>query len=99
MERTHTDLTIVHELIYELKVEQVMARNVITVSPECTMQELKEILRTKRISGVPVVIGSKLIGMVSVDNLFRALERGEGDSTVAQHMTRQVVSLRPEETV
>lgn len=99
MERTHTDLTIVHELIYELKVEQVMARNVITVSPECTMQELKEILRTKRISGVPVVIGSKLIGMVSVDNLFRALEQGEGASTVAQYMTRQVVSLRPEETV
>ena len=50
------DVTRVQELIYELRVEEVMRREVITVTPDCAIRDLKEILRTERISGVPVMV-------------------------------------------
>ena len=99
MERSRTDLTKVQELVYELRIEQVMVREIITCSPDLTMADLRTLLRVKRISGVPVVVGRRLVGMISVDNLLRALERGELTATVGEKMTRQLVSLRPEETV
>lgn len=99
MEQLRTDITKVQELVYELKIEQVMVRDVITCSPELTMSDLRTLLRVRRISGAPVVIGRKLVGMISVDNLLRALERGEMSATVGEKMTRQLVSVRAEETV
>ena len=36
-----TQITKAQELVYELKIEQVMTRNVITCTPDCKMQELK----------------------------------------------------------
>jgi predicted transcriptional regulator len=48
-----TEISKVQELVYELRVEQVMNRDVISISPNCSMRELEELLRIKRISGVP----------------------------------------------
>ncbi|MFH1086276.1 MAG: CBS domain-containing protein [Chloroflexota bacterium] len=93
------ELTIVQELIYELRIEQVMAKDVITVTPDCTMRDLKELLRTKRISGVPVLERGALVGMISIENLIRALEKGETDATVGANMTRNVVTVRADDTV
>jgi CBS domain-containing protein/anti-sigma regulatory factor (Ser/Thr protein kinase) len=98
------DLTRAQELVYELKIADVMTRNVITVSPECTMGELKELLRVKRISGVPVVDtdgeGSAcLMGMISLENVIGALETGELGALVGERMTRRVQSLCAEDTV
>jgi CBS domain-containing protein/anti-sigma regulatory factor (Ser/Thr protein kinase) len=99
VERSRTDVSKVQELVYELKIQQVMVRDVITCSPDLTMSDLRALLRLKRISGVPVTLGRTLVGMISVDNLLRALERGEMSATVGEKMTRQLVSVRPEETV
>ena len=47
-----SEVTRVQELVYELKIEQVMTKNVITVTPDCTIRDLKELMRVKRLSGV-----------------------------------------------
>jgi CBS domain-containing protein/anti-sigma regulatory factor (Ser/Thr protein kinase) len=94
-----SQVTRVQELIYELKIEQVMTKNVITVTPDCTIRELKELMRVKRLSGVPVVSQGELVGIISMENLIKALERGELSSTVGAKMTRQVQSVRSDETV
>lgn len=99
MNKTPTELTRVQELVYELKIEQVMTKNVITVTPDCTIQELKEILRVKRISGVPVVEGDKLVGIISIEGLIKSLERGELSATVGEKMTTQVQTVRADESV
>lgn len=99
MNKTPTELTRVQELVYELKIEQVMTKNVITVTPDCTIQELKEILRVKRISGVPVVEGDKLVGIISIEGLIKSLERGELSATVREKMTTQVQTVRADESV
>lgn len=84
------ELTRVQELVYELKIDQVMTRDVITISPYCTMGELKELLRVKRISGVPVLDEDRLVGVISIENLIRALEKGEITAQVGQKMTKEV---------
>ncbi len=93
------EVTRVQELVYELKIDQVMTRDVISVTPDTTLGDLKELLRTKRISGVPVVQEGALVGMISIENVILALERGELAAPVGSRMTTDVVSVRAEDTV
>jgi CBS domain-containing protein/anti-sigma regulatory factor (Ser/Thr protein kinase) len=99
VEQKPAELTRVQELVYELKIEQIMSRNVITVTPDCSIAELKEILRVKRISGVPVVERGALVGVISIDNVIRALEKGEMAARVGQKMTVHPLMVRAEESV
>jgi len=99
MNRVPTELTKVQELIYELKIHDVMCRDVITVAPDLSMYELKDVLRVKRISGVPVVLDGALVGMISMENLILALERGELSATVGEKMTRNVRAVQAQESV
>ena len=95
----HPEVTKLQELVYELKIEQIMTRNVITVSPGDSMRQLKEALRLNRISGAPVLEDGRVIGIISVEDLIKTLERGEIDSTVGDSMTSQVQSVFADESV
>ncbi len=92
------DVTRVQELVYELRVEEVMRPEVITVTPDCAIRDLKEILRTERISGVPVMFGSQLGGMISIENLIQALEKGDLDSQVRDYMTVEIKTIRADDS-
>lgn len=93
------DFTKVQEILYELRVEEVMTRNVITVTPQQTMGDLEELLRVHRISGAPVLEDGILVGIVSLQDLIKALEVGQIDQPVSAWMTRQVDALHPHERV
>jgi CBS domain-containing protein/anti-sigma regulatory factor (Ser/Thr protein kinase) len=81
------EITKLQDLAYELKVEQAMTRDVITVSPDITMAEFGEVLRANRISGTPVVEGEEMVGVVSTEDLVKALRAGETDILVRERMT------------
>ncbi|UCD38135.1 MAG: CBS domain-containing protein [Fidelibacterota bacterium] len=87
------DVTRIQELIYELKVGQVMVTNVITVSPSSRMSDLRDLLRNERISGVPVVDDEQLVGLVSLEDFITCLSDGEQDCCVAEQMSRDVKTL------
>ena len=74
-----TGVSRLQELTYELHVEQVMTSPVVTVTPEDTMQYVKDLLRQHRFSGVPVVNPSdgSLTGIVSVEDVIMAADAGE----------------------
>jgi CBS domain-containing protein/anti-sigma regulatory factor (Ser/Thr protein kinase) len=92
------ELTRVQELVYEVRVKEVMTSEVVTVSPDTTMRELMRILRTKKISGVPVVDGGDLIGIISLEDLVKAVaDRQRPQDTVGNRMTRKVVFVRADE--
>lgn len=95
----NSDTTKIEELFYELRVQEVMTRNVITVSPQTTMGELGGLLSKHRISGTPVLQDDKLVGIVSIQDLIRALEAGQIDQPVSAWMTSQVETLHPQEHV
>jgi CBS domain-containing protein/anti-sigma regulatory factor (Ser/Thr protein kinase) len=89
--------TKIQELVYELKVAEVMTKNLITVSPHTMMSELRGILRDNRISGTPVVDGDRMVGIVSVEDFITWLTRGGIDCPVEQVMSRQVRTLFADE--
>lgn len=60
-----------------MRASDIMVKDVITVDPDASIQDVAEILVSKRISGVPVVdAGGKLVGIVSEGDLLRRAEAG-----------------------
>jgi CBS domain-containing protein/anti-sigma regulatory factor (Ser/Thr protein kinase) len=91
--------TKVQELIYELPIKRVVKRGVIKVSPDTPMSELKEVLRVNRISGVPVLEGEKLVGVISIEDLIKALVEGDVQSPVRKRMTTRLITVHENESV
>lgn len=87
------------ELVYELDIDEVMQPDVVTVAPQTSMRELKEVLRLQRISGVPVVQEGKLLGIISLEDLIKALEQGGMDAPVSDNMTTEIETLYSDESV
>jgi CBS domain-containing protein/anti-sigma regulatory factor (Ser/Thr protein kinase) len=85
------------ELIYELRVQQAMTTPVITVRPEDTMEDVRRILKDRRLSGLPVTQGSDLAGIVSIEDLIRSLLEGSGWQCVRQWMSTNPVTLCADE--
>ena len=90
--RTITDqdaenITRVEELAYELKVEAVMANEPMTVTPETSMQGALELFRRERISGAPVVANQELLGIISIEDLIRCLQKNDLSSPVSNYMS------------
>jgi CBS domain-containing protein/anti-sigma regulatory factor (Ser/Thr protein kinase) len=88
-----TNITRVQELVYEMQVEQVMVKDVITVGPDNLMSELRDLLRDKRISGVPVLDGGKLVGLISIEDFIRCMAESKMQSPVKDRMSRDVKTL------
>ena len=95
--RTPKEITKLQELTYELRVEDAMTRRGITIAPDATMAEFREVLRVNRISGTPVVKDGKMVGIVSIEDLIKALSSGELDTTVGEKMVRNPVTLYADE--
>ncbi len=91
--------TKIQELIYELPIERVMKKDVITVSPDTSILELKEILRINRISGAPVLESARLVGIISIEDLLKALQEGDLHSPVRKRMTTQPITVLEKESV
>ncbi len=87
-------ITRVEELSYELKVEEVMASNPFTVTPETTMSEVLELFRQKRISGAPVLSGEELVGIISMEDLIKCLQNSDLQSTVRTYMSTRLLTIR-----
>ena len=84
------------ELLFELKVADVMRTDVITVTPGQNMGELYVLLRDHQISGTPVVEDGRLVGIISIEDLIRWLNGGGGQGTIRDHMTAGPICLYPE---
>ena len=80
-------------MIYEMKVGQVMATDIITIDQDSRMSDLRDLLREKRISGVPVMDDNQLVGLVSIEDFIKCLSDGNMDCTVQQQMSRNVKTL------
>jgi CBS domain-containing protein len=65
------------------KASDVMTRTVITVRPETEVAEIANILESRHIKRVPVVVSGRLVGIVSRTNIVQALASGEKTSESA----------------
>jgi anti-sigma regulatory factor (Ser/Thr protein kinase)/predicted transcriptional regulator len=60
---------------------------------------LKEILRVNRISGTPVLQDGQLVGVISIEDLIKALESGQIGATVSKGVTTAIVTVFDDESV
>jgi CBS domain-containing protein/anti-sigma regulatory factor (Ser/Thr protein kinase) len=78
----------------DLSVEQFMTSPVITVRDDQTILYAKELMRSWRISGLPVVDDEELLkGIISIEDIIHALESGSLTSPVSEKMSENVVFL------
>ena len=98
-EERRAEITRIQELIYELKIEQIMTRTLISMSPDQTMSELKDVLRVNRISGATVVENGKLVGVISIEDLIKALEAGERETLIRDKMATNLQTVYQDESV
>jgi len=94
-----TQITRLQELLYEVKIGEVMTRKVIHVTPQTSMGEIRTLLREHRISGIPVVQDGKLEGIISIEDLIKSLAESDMGATVGKKMTRNPMTLRADEPV
>ena len=88
-----TRYTKIQELVYELKVSDAMMQNIITTTPDMSMSELREILRANRISGTPVMVEEKMVGVISIEDFIMWLGSGKEDCPIKEKMTTDVDTM------
>src|SRR5262245_16431796 len=63
-------------------VSQIMTRAVITVTPDDTVHDCMEIMTNKRLRHLPVVDAGKVIGMISIGDLVKAVIEEQQETIV-----------------
>ena len=64
----------VHEISYllsKLKVSEIMVREVITVGPDCPLEEAARVMVDHRIGGLPVMEEGKMVGLITQTDPFK----------------------------
>ncbi|MBU0936748.1 MAG: CBS domain-containing protein [Spirochaetes bacterium] len=87
---------VILELIYSLKVRDVMTRKLVTASADTGMREVQQLMRDNGITGIPIVERTRLLGIVSIGDLLKALDQGQMAEPAASHMSASVVTLEEE---
>jgi acetoin utilization protein AcuB len=86
------DIYEMHYLLSKLKVEKVMTRQVITVSEDLPIEEAARIMVDNKISGLPVMRGDILVGIITETDLFKLFIELFG----ARHKGLRLTLLLPE---
>ncbi|MGD8371683.1 MAG: CBS and ACT domain-containing protein [Syntrophobacterales bacterium] len=71
----------IYELTYvlqKLTVESVMVKDLITITPDATIERAAKILHDRKIGSLPVVEGDKLVGIITSTDLMEVLLDGLG---------------------
>lgn len=92
-------ITRVEELAYELRIHEVMTQDIYCVEPDMHMGKVLDIYQKERFSGTPVTHEGKLIGILSLEDLIRALRDNNLDASVGEYMTSPVTSVREQDPV
>lgn len=93
------EISRVEELSYELKISEAMTQDVCTIGPEAPVSAVLEILRSKHISGLPVLEQGTLIGIISIEDIVMAMEQNDLDSPVSKHMSTRLYTVKDYEPV
>lgn len=87
-------LTLVNELIYEIKVKEAMSKKVIFFKENVTFREIQLKLKEKKISGVPILDNKKnILGIVSINDIITSFDKHYVDKKITNYMNREVITI------
>ncbi|HUX50600.1 MAG TPA: CBS domain-containing protein, partial [Spirochaetia bacterium] len=81
------------ELLFRLKIRDAMTTHLVTAQRQDSLRTVQELMKQNAITGVPIVDGKRLLGLISVDDVIRALDDGYIDEKVGPRMTRNLIVL------
>ncbi|MEN2983410.1 MAG: CBS domain-containing protein [Dictyoglomaceae bacterium] len=88
------------EFFEGVKVKEIMNTDIVRVTPYHDMKSIQEIMRIKRIDGVPVINDfGKIIGLVTVENVISALVAGDLKTPCEKYMVKEPKCLNPEDNL
>jgi len=87
-------LTLVNELIYEIKVKEAMSKEVIFFKENVTFREIQLKLKKEKISGVPILDNKKnIVGIISIDDVITAFDKDYVDNEITDYMSKDVITV------
>ena len=84
-------LAVVENILRKIKISEIMTSDPIFVTPETTLEEVKDLMFRFRHLGYPVVENGEVVGIVTLHDVVRGGER------VADVMSREIVSISPDD--
>ena len=87
-------ITIAQVLVYELRVRDAMSKPPITALPGDSLREIQKLMKRHKISGVPIQLGTKLLGIVTIEDIITALDQGHIDDLAEKRMAQGVITIR-----
>ncbi|MFP4617840.1 MAG: CBS domain-containing protein [Spirochaetaceae bacterium] len=90
---TYDSPTVMLELVYRLKVKDVMSTELFTAGLHTSMRNIQRIMKEHNITGLPVTDGHSLLGIVSMEDVLTALEQNKLDSLAEEFMSRKLIVL------
>lgn len=87
-------VSVAQVLVFELRVRDAMSKPPITAAPTDSMRAIQLLMKSHRISGVPIVQDGALVGLVSIEDIIKALDKGNINDPAERWMTSNVVTLR-----
>ena len=66
-------------LLAKLTIDQLMTRQVFTVNANATIRDAARLMLEHDVSGLPVIDGGKLVGMITESDIFRVLVQAPED--------------------
>ncbi|MDR0448717.1 MAG: CBS domain-containing protein [Treponema sp.] len=85
--------SVVLELIYQLKIKDVMNTAVITAKKTDTMRHIKAMMQENYITGIPITEDNKLLGLVSIEEIVTALDDGSMETKAEDRMVKDLIVL------
>ncbi|MGA2785950.1 MAG: CBS domain-containing protein [Verrucomicrobiota bacterium] len=87
-------VSVAQVLTYELRVRDAMTRPPVTGAPEDSLRTIQNLMKSHRISGVPILQNGAPVGLVSIEDIINALDQGHVNDPAERWMTRNIVTLR-----
>lgn len=68
----------IHGLLANLRMHDIMTRPVVTIGPECPLEEAARIMIDRKIGSLPVLEGDHLVGVITETDIFRIFAEALG---------------------
>lgn len=77
----------------KMRVELVMTENVVTVTPQTSLRDAAKLMIKHKVSGLPVMDGPELVGIITESDIFRAVMAEEHPKPVESEIGGKQVPI------
>lgn len=85
--------SVIQEIIYQLKIKDVMSRDIVTLRKSGTLRNVQMTMQKNKLSSIPITDSMRILGLVSIEDIIKALDHGYINDKIEKHMSRKLIVL------